>query len=140
SYLGGTWDDKANAVAFSSVPPAGGSAGTVFVAGQAVSPTFRPNDTGLNPITPTLLSGGNNYTTAAFVIALNPATADPVYLTYLAGTNGTVANAVAIGAGNQAYVTGYTQADANFPVSGNAFQGQLGGGQDAFLAVLKADG
>jgi hypothetical protein len=142
SYLGGVAGDQANAVAFSSLPPTGSNKGTVFVVGQTQSPKFRPADTGLNAINPFVLQNGvGDYPKAAFVIALNPATADPVYLTYLVGNGVNVAKAVAVGAGNQAYVTGYTTSSKGFPVTFGAWQPQYGGGaQNAFLAVLGPDG
>src|SRR5262249_7788304 len=129
----------ANAVAFSNVSPTGSNAGTVFVVGKTNSEKFRPNDTGLNAVNPTILPAGGTLTTTAFVIALNPATADPLYLPYLTTNAAGEAKAVAVGTGSQAYVPGYTT-DQGFRVTNDAWQGQFGGTQDAFLAVLKPDG
>jgi cysteine-rich repeat protein len=61
------------------------------------------------------------------------------YSTYLGGSASDVGAGVAVNASNQAYVFGQTTS-TNFPTTTNARQATLGGGTDAFVARLSADG
>src|SRR5262249_3553621 len=65
---------------------------------------------------------------------------DPVlvYSTYMGGSNGDVGRGIAVDGGGNAYVTGYT-ASTNFP-SANPLQAANGGGTDAFVTKISADG
>jgi hypothetical protein len=69
-----------------------------------------------------------------------PLVIDPVltYSTYLGGSSGDGARAVAVDRFGRAYVTGYTSSD-NFPTK-NPFQPTSGGSYDAFVAELSANG
>src|ERR1035441_8986022 len=68
-----------------------------------------------------------------------PLVIDPtlVYSTYLGGSDR--ANAIAVDASGNAYVTGITWS-LNFPTTPGAFQTTLGGAEDAFVTKLNATG
>jgi len=74
--------------------------------------------------------------TQAFVLELNPALYGEVsllYSTFLGGTQGnTYGNAIDLDQAGNIYVVGTTLA-GDFPVTGNAYQTGLWGGQDTFL-------
>jgi photosystem II stability/assembly factor-like uncharacterized protein len=75
----------------------------------------------------------------AFVMKLNPAGTALVYATYLGGSEDDEANAIAIDAEGNAYVTGYTESK-NFPTTPGAFQTAKHGFEDIFVAKLNATG
>jgi hypothetical protein len=120
TYLGGSRDDAANAVAVDST-------GAALVTGQTVSGNF-PRTSAYQ----TQLGGG----TDAFVTKLSAGGNLMLYSTYFGGTFDDVGNGVAVDLGGFAYVTGSTRS-IDFPQS-RAIQ-QFNGGnfdaiQDAFLA------
>ena len=80
-------------------------------------------------------SGGG---TDAFVLKLDPAGSSAVYASYLGGSGNDTGRGIAVDSNGVAYVTGYTQS-ANFPVAA-AFQPQLHGLDDAFVAAVNRDG
>jgi len=61
------------------------------------------------------------------------------YSTYLGGTSGDVATAIAIDSSGDAYVVGATNS-TDFPVSTSPYQKTTGGGSDAFVAEFKPGG
>ena len=69
-----------------------------------------------------------------------PLVIDPTFLysTFLAGSNYTQANAIAVDSQGNAYVTGYTQA-SDFP-SMNPYKGTNSGNADVFVSKLNATG
>jgi Beta-propeller repeat len=80
-------------------------------------------------------NGGGNFD--AFVAKINPALSGSgslVYSTYLGGSGSDQPYGVAVGGSGDVYVTGSTNS-TNFPTK-NAFQPNLSGGEDAFVAVL----
>jgi uncharacterized repeat protein (TIGR01451 family) len=122
TFLGGTGNEQANAVAVDS-------AGDAYVVGTTSSslPTGNPNDpgfpiTGATALEATFIGGGQN---TGFFVELNPAATSELYGTFL-GTKAEVApstspNGVAVDKSGKAYVGGYTEA-ADFPVTAGAFQ------------------
>jgi hypothetical protein len=78
-----------------------------------------------------------------FITKLNPAGTDEVYSTYLGGTWGDWAEAIALDRDGNAYVTGYTWSP-NFPVTTGAYQptniGWSHSVVNAFITKLSADG
>src|SRR5207253_2264539 len=77
--------------------------------------------------------------TSGFVAELNPTGSALVYGTYLHGNTEDKALGVAVDLAGNAYVTGWTRSTA-FPISSDAFQTSLAGGQDAFVTELNASG
>jgi hypothetical protein len=69
-----------------------------------------------------------------------PVVIDPIlsYSTYFGGSNDDASSAIAVDESGHAYVAGYTLS-TNFPKKG-ALQPASGGGYDAFVAELSADG
>jgi hypothetical protein len=62
-----------------------------------------------------------------------------VYATYLGGNGDDFGNAVAVDAGGNAYVGGFT-GSGSFPITNGSFQTSKDGGADAFLAKLNPTG
>ena len=120
SYLGGGSADLANDVALDA-------AGNLYLAGHTYSSSF-PGAT-----------GGNAGRDDVFVTKINPAGTAVLYTTILGGLDGEQAKGIAVNAvGDRVWITGETSS-ANFPTR-NAFQSQLGGGYDAFVAQLGGNG
>lgn len=88
--------------------------------------------------------GGNIYVAGslnshAFVAKLTPDASQVVYLTTLAGSKRESAAAMAVGADESVYVTGFTES-ADFPVTAGAMQTTLGNTSQAFAASLDPAG
>jgi len=117
------------------------SAGNTYVVGQTDSlaatpaaPTSTPYPTTSGALQ-TTFGGG---TRDAFVTKLNPAGTTVLYSTYLGGSLEDRATDVAIGSNGNAYVSGSTLS-TNFPTA-SPLQAASGGGRDAFIAQLNANG
>lgn len=121
TYLGGTGDDRAWAIAVDS-------SGNAVVAGQTNSVDFP-----LLSAAQTTLHGSRN----AFVASLNGSGALN-FSTYLGGTGSDIGRAVAVDLGRAIYVAGST-ASADFPVLG-AFQVAAHGGLDGFVTKFSSSG
>ena len=122
TYIGGSGDDRAAAIAVNS-------SGQAYVTGSTASPNFPL----LLPLRTTL--GGAK---TAFVLKLSATGNQLLYSTYLGGTNYEVGTAIAVDASGNAYIAGDTQS-LDFPVMGGV-QAALGGGMDAFVTKLTAAG
>lgn len=122
TYLGGSGDDRAFGIAIDS-------AGQATIAGQTSSRNFPL----FSPVQP-VPGGGMD----AFVAKLNPAGDGLVFSTLLGGNDSDAANAVAVDRSGNVYVTGDTTS-VNFPIL-SAYQSQIRGGQDAFVAKISAYG
>ncbi len=129
TFLGGSAVEHAGGIAVDS-------GGNVYVAGGTFSLNF-PLANAIQSVN----GGGQD----AFVTKLNPSGSAILYSTYLGGAGGTQAspeqaNAIAVDASGNAYITGVTNS-SNFPVSAGAFQTAFGGGvQDAFVSKINASG
>ena len=121
TYLGGTADDRAFAIAVDAQ-------GNAYITGSTTSRDF-PVRSALQPT----LAGYRN----AFVVKLSPAGNSLVYSTYLGGNSSDTAYGIAVDVSGAAYLVGDTTS-FNFPATG--FQRGARGGQDAFVAKLSADG
>jgi hypothetical protein len=123
TYLGGSGDDSANAIAVDST-------GATYVTGIASAGDFPV----VNPI-----PGMSPYP-SSFVTKMNPAGTALAYSTYLGGSDGnpTASYAIAVDGSGAAYVAGGTSS-TNFP-TWYAFHGYMGGGQDGFVTKLSAAG
>ncbi len=143
TYLGGSDDDEASGIAADS-------SGNAYVTGYTVSANFPT----VNPLQ-SAAAGGTCGTPLSrfacadvFVTKLNPAGSALVYSTYLGGNGDEGGNGVAVDAGGNAYVTGFT-GSANFPTV-NPVQRSFSGGacpiaingpcHDAFVAKLNPSG
>ncbi len=119
TYLGGSGDDSATAVAVDT-------SGNAYVVGLTTSTNFplasplQPNFGGM---------GGKGFvrTGDAFAAKLNPTGNKLIYSTYLGGSQDDAALAVAIDIQGDAYIAGVTLS-MNFPVTANAYQGFYRGG------------
>ncbi|HYS17149.1 MAG TPA: SBBP repeat-containing protein [Candidatus Binatia bacterium] len=132
TYLGGNGFDEGFGIAVDSTFNA-------YVTGFT-SPAADPSSPNF-PTTPgafqTVFGGGPS--SDAFVTKLNPAGSALVYSTYLGGSDADVGSAIAVGAGGNAYVTGFT-GSTDFPTTGGAFQTVSGGLRDAFVTKLNPTG
>ncbi len=129
TYLGGglvgSGSDQGSAIAVD----AGGQA---YVTGSTTSTNF-PTTTGAHA---TANAGGSD----AFVTALSASGAVLVYSTYLGGSQDDVGQGIALDAGRNAYVTGYTLS-GNFPLVNPLPRGGApSGGADAFVTEVNPTG
>jgi hypothetical protein len=121
TYLGGGSSDSGNGIAVDA-------AGEAFIVGDTTSLNFPASGW------QKAIGGGQD----AFVAKLSASGSHLTYGTYLGGSNTDHGSAIAVDATGEAWVAGSTWS-TDFPVA-NAFQSASGGGQDAFLAKLSADG
>lgn len=127
TYLGGNDQDYTEDIAVDR-------AGNVFVTGQTDSFNFPTNRA---------FRGTNSGNADVFVSKINTNGSTLVYSTYLGGTNADFGLGIAVDAGGNACVVGYTDS-RNFPLR-NATQIQLNGGNnptnsDAFIVKLGTNG
>lgn len=113
TYLGGSSLDGDSAVLGIAVD----STGNAFVAGTTFSNDFPTTNSGFNPGPPAsgAVSG------AAFVTEMNPTGTAELYSTYLAGSTGEFAVALALDPSGKIYVTGLTFS-SDFPTTSNALK------------------
>ncbi len=132
TYLGGRADDEAHGIAVDT-------SGNAYVAGSTtVNPFTGPDNF---PTTAgafqTTFGGGFS---DAFVSKLNSTGSALVYSTYLGGSDGDQASAIAVDLSGNAYVTGGTLSK-DFPTTAGALQTTFGGGiNDAFVSKLDTSG
>jgi len=121
TYLGGSEDDFAYAIALDSVHRA-------YIAGTTTSPDF--------PVTAN--ASGTTYSGShdAFVARLTGGGDAREYATYLGGSAYDMSFDIAVDSANQAYVVGETWSD-DFPVTQDAFDTSFNGSRDVFMARLK---
>ena len=122
TYLGGSGIDLAGGIALDS-------SGNVYVTGVTDSPNF-PTKNAAFP--------GNAGFNDAFLAKLGPFGTNLLYSTYLGGGSDDSGNAVAADNSGNAYITGDTYSigtgSTPFPSTHSAYQGNNGGGRDAFVA------
>ena len=111
TYLGGSALDTGNGIAVDN-------SGNIVVVGETTSTNFPA----VNAIQSTV--SATEDCSNGFVTKLNPAAPSYVFSTYLGGNRCDVAQAVAVDASANVYVTGNTRS-ADFPVAG-AFQATIG--------------
>jgi hypothetical protein len=121
TYLGGNASDAANGIAVDA-------SGSAYVVGDTTSFSFPS----------TGFQRGIHGVQDAFVAKLSADGSRLAYSTYLGGSSEDHGAAIAVDGGGAVYVTGATSS-TDFPVL-NATQRYNGGGQDAFVARLSADG
>ncbi|MCX5889873.1 MAG: SBBP repeat-containing protein [Deltaproteobacteria bacterium] len=121
TFLGGANQDAGNAIAVDQE-------GNAYVTGVTQSADFpsKPLSALLGP-------------EDAFVTKINAAGTGLVFSLFLGGNGHDGGTGIAVDSAQNIWVTGYTDS-ANFPLQ-NAFQGTFGGGgRDAFVTKIKADG
>jgi hypothetical protein len=123
TYLGGTGDDRGMGIAVDANADA-------YVCGYSSSANF-PTTAGAFD---TVLKG-----TDAFVIKLNPTGTSLIYGSFLGGTDGETAWAIAVDGGGNAYLAGDTDS-TDFPTTPGTFDGTFNGIDDAFVAKLNPGG
>jgi hypothetical protein len=126
TYLGGSGIEG---LFSSSAGIALDSSNNVYVTGTTPSADFPTR----NPIQPALSGSGD-----AFVTKLNPTLSGLVYSTYLGGSGVDSGVGIAVDSSGNAYVTGQTNS-IDFPTL-NPIQPVFGGGNDAFVTKLNAQG
>ncbi|MBM3956698.1 MAG: SBBP repeat-containing protein [Gemmatimonadetes bacterium] len=127
SFLGGSTDDQANAIAVDA-------AGNSYVTGVTTSMNFPGTARALQD----RIAGSSD----VFVTKISTKGDRIIYSTYLGGVGPDTGTGIQVDAAGNAYVTGNT-ASTDFPVTKGAFQTVLGGGSgitDAFVTKLSADG
>jgi hypothetical protein len=123
TYLGGSSDEIGYDIALDST-------GNIYVTGSTTSTNF--------PTAGAFQSTAPGGSLDAFITKLNPAGSALVYSTYLGGSGGDSALAIAVDSAGNACVTGVTTS-TTFPTA-NAVQGTIGGLSDAFVTKLNAAG
>lgn len=121
--LGGSGDDIGNGIA---VDPSG----SAYVGGRTSSADF--------PVASAFQSQilGNF---SAFALRLDPTGSTLIFSTYLGGSSDDRGFAIAVDNQGSAYLAG-AASSPDFPVSGGAFQSQLAGGLDCFVAKFDSQG
>jgi hypothetical protein len=102
TYLGGSGDDYAHAVAYDA-------SGNIYVVGQTTSSNF--------PLQSAFQS--TNYGTDAFLTKFNAAGTSLLYSTYLGGNGTDIAHGIAVNSNNEPYLVGVT--DSAFTGYSNGF-------------------
>src|SRR6202167_3519361 len=128
TYLGGNGDDESRGIAVDAT-------GNIFVTGSTTSTDF-PVHYALQPSC--VLNSKSLCPGEAFVAKLSADGSTFLYSTYLGGSGGDAANAIAIDPSGSAYITGITNS-ADFPVL-RPLEPRATGGGDAFVSRLSADG
>ena len=108
------------------------SNGNILIAGGTAASDFPVASAA--QITLNGINGNSN----AFVTKLNPTATSLIYSTYLGGSNGDQATAIAVDSTGSAWITGATQS-ADFPLL-NAAQSTFSGGSAAFVTRLSSSG
>jgi hypothetical protein len=121
--IGGTGTESGNGIAVDA-------SGNAYIGGETFSTDFP---------TASAIQTGNAGTDDGFVAKLNAAGTALLFSTYLGGTSGDLVTGIALDASNNAYVTGIT-VSSDFPTTTGAFQTSPAGGDDGFVAAIRADG
>lgn len=124
TYLGGTGDDKAAAIAVDPQDEA-------FITGTTSSTDF--------PVSASAPQKAMAGKTDAFVAGISAAGTSVLYATYLGGADVDNGNAIAVDQTGNVFVGGAT-ASTNFPVTAGAKQSQIGGNFDGFIAMIPRAG
>ena len=127
TYLGGSDTESTNDSNHGIAVDAGAN---IYVTGFTQSPDF-PTTIGAFQTT----SSGGNVVFVAKINPANPPSTQLVYSTYLGGSGEEEGSGVAVDAGGNAYVTGFT-GSPDFPTTIGAFQTTFNDNNDAFVAKI----
>jgi len=120
TFIGGSGGDEAYAIALDG-------SGNVYVAGSAGSPDF--------PTAGTPYDGTWDGVTDVFVSKLNGGLSNLLASTFIGGSGGDYAYAIAVDGSSNVYVTGSTNSPF-YPTAGAPYDGTLNGGYDVFVSKL----
>ena len=124
TFLGGTGSETGTAIAVDA-------SGNAYLTGQTFSTDFPG---------PSSIKGSKTTTDLdAYVLKLNPSGSSIIYATWIGGSNNESANALAVDASGNAYVTGETFS-TDFPKTAGAFRESSAGGNEAFVVKLNPAG
>jgi pimeloyl-ACP methyl ester carboxylesterase len=132
SYLGGDSEDRGSVVAVDG-------SGAAYISGYTTSSELSfPTGSGFGsmPGADTSYAGGLD----VFVAKVLPSGAGLEYVTYIGGSGTDVSSGLAVDSAGRAYVTGYTNSGAQFPVVGGPDLSYNGGANDVFVLKLNASG
>jgi hypothetical protein len=135
SYLGGSGDDAANAIAIDTI-------GNAYITGLTQSTNFPTRNQFQNKLDQGAVFGSGQ---DAFVTEFQSDGANLIYSTFLGGGDVDTGYGIAVDSTGAAYVTGFTRS-TNFPKSSKPFQGSLDRGNssipmgDAFVTKLSPGG
>ncbi len=124
TFLGGSAEDQATGIQVDST-------GNAYVSGFTNSANF--------PVTTGSFRTSYAGSTDAFAAKLNATGSALVYSTFLGGANVDRAYAVAVSPFGEAFLAGQTFS-SSFPTTAGAYRTSHGGGADAFITRLSADG
>jgi len=128
TYLGGSSNDDAHAIAVDS-------AGSVWVAGETLSPSFPVTSNALESKFHGEVDLGPVGFGDAFVAKFDATGGHLLYATYLGGSAPDGAFAIAVDSANSAYVTGGTQS-TDFPTTAGALQTAYSGAPPLMPGLL----
>jgi hypothetical protein len=120
TYIGGSGDDRGNAIAVDG-------SGNAYVTGYTYSPDYD--------VTPGAFQTTNEGGRDVFVTKLNATGTALVYSTYIGGSGDERGYAIAVDGSGYAYVTGWTFS-TNYDVTPGAFQTTKGGEGDVFVTKV----
>ena len=127
TYAGGIHNDQAYGMAVDAQ-------GNTYITGWSASQDFPVTGNALQPVRRNI----GVYLYDVVVMKFN-SSGSLLYSTFLGGAQNDQGSAVVANADGSVYVGGFTQS-TDFPVTSNAYQSAAGGGLDAFLARISADG
>ncbi len=122
TFLGGSSPGNGYGIALDT-------SGNAYVTGQTSSTNF--------PITSGAYQTTNNGGIKAFLTKLNTTGSALIYSTFFGGNVTDYGNGIAVDSTGSAYITGYTDS-SNFPTTAGAYQTNLNGSYDAFVAKFDA--
>jgi hypothetical protein len=129
TYLGGGGTDISNGIAVDAD-------GHAYVVGATSSDDFPVTAGAFQTACPGVVSGSCR---DAFVVKLNTDGSAPIYSTYLGGSSGAAARAVALDDSGSAYIAGVT-GSIDFPTTPGTFQTIARCGGDVFVTKLNPSG
>ncbi len=124
TYLGGSLDDRASAIALDGV-------GDAYVSGTTSSTNF--------PVSASRPQASFNGTTDAFAAEINPGGSALIWSTDIGGSGVSNGNGIAVDSTGNAYVVGSTTSN-DFPVTPGAYQTSLAGKENGFITEIDRSG